>query len=294
MLEINILWPGCPDDALMRNKASGWSLLRKANSRHPERSEGSPFRKVLRCDQNDWYATGLSATDAHYPSTRRLVGDKTNFNCRLKAHEGMPAFQADSRSGEILQGARGCGNSGLLLFAAELDPAASARWHDAYEKKFWKDTGWMAGFTELPAAAHSEFMDVDSGPVLFGFGSVASAFGIGAARSVGRFDHAAPLTVEIVACSWPTPFGLLVPGLMGRAMAESWCLGEVALLFSMTRPACVSERVPFEGPMPSIVWVLVAVYTGVGLLFIWFEIRSCRRLMREYKSRVTQPELRRG
>ena len=68
----------------------------------------------------------------------------------MKAAEGLPAFQADSRSGRIMQGARGCGNSGILLFAAELDPAVAGRWYDAYEKNFWKDTGWIAGFTEMP------------------------------------------------------------------------------------------------------------------------------------------------
>ena len=126
-------------------------------------------------------------------------------------------------------------------------------------------------------------MDVDSGPVLCGVGSVASAFGIGAAKTVGRIDHAAPLTMEAVACSWPTPFGLLIPGLMGRLAAKSWSLGEVALLFSMTRPTLAAETVPFEGHTPSIVWILLAVYAGAGVFFIWFEIRSARRLIRRHR-----------
>ncbi len=205
------------------------------------------------------------------------------FDGPLKAPEGLPAFQADSRSGRIIQGGRGCGNSGLLLFAAELDPEVAGRWYTAYETDFWKDTGWIAGFTEMPRDWDEPFMDVDSGPVLFGFGSVATAFGIGAAKVVGRYDHAAALTMEAIACSWPTPFGFLIPGLMGHLAVKSWSLGEVAILFSMTRPTCVVERVPLEGPAPGIVWLLLAAYTGVGLFSIWFEIRSCRRLMRRYK-----------
>ncbi len=163
------------------------------------------------------------------------------FDGPLKAAEGLPAFQAESRSGRILQGARGCGNSGILLFASELDPVVAGRWYDAYEGNFWKDTGWIAGFTEMPRQSRENFMDVDSGPVLCGIGSVSSAFGIGAAKTVGRFDHAAPLTMEVVACSWPTPFGFLVPGLMGRLAVKSWSLGEVALLFSMTRPTLAAR-----------------------------------------------------
>ena len=92
------------------------------------------------------------------------------FDGPVKAAEGLPAFQADSRSGRIIQGARGCGNSGILLFTAELDRAVAARWYDAYERNFWKDTGWIAGFTEKPRNAHDPFMDVDSGPVFFGIG----------------------------------------------------------------------------------------------------------------------------
>ena len=211
------------------------------------------------------------------------------FHGPLLASEGLPAFQADSRSGRIIQGARGCGNSGILPFAAELDATIAGRWYDAYEENFWDDNGWVAGFTETPKTSPS-FMDVDSGPVLFGFGSVASAFGIGAAKSVGRMDHAAPLTMEVVACSWPTPFGPLIPGFLGRVAANSWSLGEVALLFSMTRPTFAAETTLFEGHVPLVVWTLAAVYAAVGLFFIWFEIRSTRRLLQRRKETNTSAE----
>jgi hypothetical protein len=154
------------------------------------------------------------------------------------------------------------------------------KWGNAYEKNFWKDTGWVAGFSEMPRGSQADFMDVDSGPVLFDVGSVASAFAIGAAKSVGRIDHAAPLAAEVVAASWPTPFGPLIPGFMGRVAVKSWSLGEVALLFSMTRPTLAAETVPFEGHTPWIVWALFLVYAGAGSFLIWFEIRSCRRLIR--------------
>lgn len=202
------------------------------------------------------------------------------FDGPLKAAEGLPAFQADSRSGGIIQGARGCGNSGILLFTAELDTGVAARWYSDYEKGFWKDTGWLVGFTEKLRDSNEKFMDVDSGPVVCGFGAVASAFGIGAAKVVGRNDHAAPLTMEAVACSWPTPFGPLIPGLMGRLATDSWSLGEVALLFSMTRPTVAAQTVPFEGHAPGIVWILLCVYAGAGVFFIWFEIRCIRRRLR--------------
>jgi len=215
-------------------------------------------------------AAQLDGTN-HTQLARSLM---TTFNGPIRAVEGLPAFQVDAKSGQILQNARGCGNSGILQFAAELDPPLASLWYHNYESQFWKDTGWMAGFSELPNGSDPTFMDVDSGPVLLGLGSVASAFGIGAAKTVGRIDHAAPLTMEAVACSWPTPFGFLVPGFLGKMAADSGCLGEVALLFSMTRPAYGVERVPFTGHAPGVVWILLFVYAGLGLFFIGTELRS--------------------
>ncbi|MEN6451694.1 MAG: hypothetical protein ABFC96_14475 [Thermoguttaceae bacterium] len=213
-------------------------------------------------------------------------GLMTSFDGPMKAPEGLPAFQADSRSGGILQGARGCGNSGIIIFAAELDRAIAGQWYDAYERRFWKDTGWIAGFTEMPRGARDAFADVDSGPVLCEIGSVSSAFGIGAAKAVGRYDHAAPMTAEMVACSWPTPFGFLIPGVMGRVAAKSWSLGEVAMLFSMTRPTLTENAVPFRGRHAAIVWIMLAFYAGSGVFLIWFEIRTTRRRIRRYRETV--------
>ncbi|HKK19110.1 MAG TPA: hypothetical protein VJ952_10560 [Opitutales bacterium] len=127
-------------------------------------------------------------------------------------------------------------------------------------------------------------MDVDSGPVAFEFGSVASAFGIGAANSVGRLDHSVPLTYQAVACSWPTPFGFMIPKLMGLVAVDSPSLGEVALLFSMSRPNQVGQVVHYDGNVPGIVWVMLAAYLGVGVMFIALEVRGIRRTLKKYRS----------
>jgi len=52
---------------------------------------------------------------------------------------------------------------------------------------------------------------------------------------------------------------------MGRLAADSWSLGEIALLFSMTRPTLAAKTVPFTGHAPWIVWICLAVYTGGGV-----------------------------
>jgi hypothetical protein len=186
---------------------------------------------------------------------------------------GLPAFMADKKTGTPSDPPRGCGNSGILCFAAELDPAVATRWFEAHEARFWKENIWLAGFTEFPKGTASAFSDVDSGPVFCGFGSVASAFGIGAAKSVGRMDRAAPLTLEAVACSWPTPFGFLLPAAMGKLAADGGCLAETAFLFSMTRPSHVSPAVHFSGHAPLLVWVMFFAYLGAGILVIRHALR---------------------
>jgi hypothetical protein len=207
------------------------------------------------------------------------------MNGPLRTPQGVPAFQANSRSGDVLQGARGCNTSGLLNMAAELDPHTARQWYEAHVRHFWDGGKWIVGFREMPKGSDDSFMDVDSGPVVGGLGSVASAFGIGAARVVGRFDHAAPLTMECVALSWPTPFGLLTPGVLGSLAADGWCLGEIALLFSMSRPAPPHVSVPFAGPVPRMVWAAAAVYLTFGLLLIigqtqrWLRWARRRRLL---------------
>lgn len=191
--------------------------------------------------------------------------------------QGLPAFRVDKETGRVWEQPRGCGNSGILSMAAELDPQAAARWFRLHEARFWKQNAWLAGFTELPRGSSARFSDVDSGPVLFEFGSVASAFGIGAANACGRPDRAAVLTMEAVACSWPTPFGFLVPSAMGYVAVGGGCLAESALLFSMTRPNRTGAATPFAGPVPLVVWGLSLAYLGLGAWFIGSEWRVLRR-----------------
>ncbi len=180
---------------------------------------------------------------------------------------GLPSFQVRKETGEPLQLARGSGNSGIIPLAAELDSLKASVWFNAYVDNYWK-SGWVSGFQETPHG-HPELEDVDSGPSLFGVGSVATGFGLGAARSVGRYDYAVPLAMETVAGSWPTPFGLLLPGVLGWAAADGWCFGELALHYSMTRPNQTQGVTGYEGGVPGMVWVFLLLYgSGAGLL-LW-------------------------
>ena len=116
------------------------------------------------------------------------------FDGPLKAPEGLPAFQAESRRAGSSRGARlrklghppvcrRTGPGGRRPLVRRLRSRTSG-----------KTPAGSPASRKCRADRNEDLMDVDSGPVLCGVGSVASAFGIGAAKTAGRCDHAAPLT----------------------------------------------------------------------------------------------------
>jgi len=185
----------------------------------------------------------------------------------------LPPFQADSKSGISLQEAKGSGTSSLFPFMLTLDDQAAQRWYAVYTEHFWQATPWYSGFREFPRGA-SAFEDVDSGPIIHGIGSVASIFGIGASKSMGRLDQAVPLTLEVVAFSWPTPFGFLIPSLGTKVLADSWVLGDTGLLYTMTRSVYSDTIMPFKHTAPLIVWTAMLVFLVIGgiLLYLGFQL----------------------
>lgn len=216
-----------------------------------------------------WATAAIGRVDGLSREERTRVGQLVMASMAgpLADKLGLPAMRVDARTGEQQQASRGCSNSGLLSFAYEVSPELASRWYSSYEAHFWKRTPWVSGFREHPLGT-KRFSDVDSGPILFDIGTAASLFGIGAARIAGRFDQAAPMTMEAVAAAWPTPFGLFVPALMGSLAVDSSCLGETAFLFAMTRPNYEKSHRTYQGPAPLIVYGIIAFYAllGVGLL----------------------------
>jgi hypothetical protein len=197
---------------------------------------------------------------------------------QVKTEHGLPAFRVDSRTAQILQPARGCANSGILNLTGELDPVVADRWYASYVEHYWVD-GWVKGFREMPPGMET-FCDVDSGPVVFGIGSVASAFGIGAARAVGHHDHAARLSMEAVAASWPSPFGPLLPGVVSLVAADGWCFGEIAMYFAMTRPNYSGHLVLHDGSVPPFIWLCSLLYFAGGALIAAREWQYWRKRLR--------------
>jgi len=200
---------------------------------------------------------------------------------RLDEHTGLPDWRANPRTGQGIGGARGVGMSFMLTWAPELWPETSREWYTRYETHFWQRGSGLAGFCEFPEGEpRPEWftIDVDAGPVIAGYGTAASAFGIGAARANGRFDHAYPLNAEAIAVSWPLPNGTLLGPRLLSDLSEAPYVGETVLLFNLPRYPVVESGVGARGRLPAIVYPVILIYTSAGVLCIRTAVRSVKQV----------------
>jgi hypothetical protein len=198
---------------------------------------------------------------------------------RLDERTQLPAYRASSKTGRGLGPARGVGISFMLIWVPELWPETARQWYTSYEEHFWQ-SGWMlAGFRELSREVPTArwFADVDAGPVIAGYGTAASAFGIGATRANGRFDQAYPLSAQALVVSWPLPDGTLLLPRMLSNLSDAPYVGEAALLFTLTRQPLVDVDVTERGRLPFFVYLALAFYVGAAILCIGAPITLLRR-----------------
>jgi hypothetical protein len=201
---------------------------------------------------------------------------------------GLVPYAAVASFGEPIDSARGCGNSYVSLFSPEIWPEQAHRWYDLYSHYFWQETWTCAGFREFPNdLPHNDwYIDVDSGPVLKGFGCAACAFGVGAARVNGHFEQACPLTAEMLVTSWPLPNGTcLFPRLLSNA-ADAPYLGEAGILFNLTRMPVEGSPIKTGGSIPGFVWIFLALQFGMGLILLMAPILSLRQWRKRHATRV--------
>jgi hypothetical protein len=204
-------------------------------------------------------------------SLRAFTGDMADA-------DGLVPYRVDVATGQQLQPSRGIGNSWVSLYAVDLWPAQARDWYSRYERSFWQDRGWAAGFREFARDTPDTdwLTEVDAGPVLDGFGTSANAFGIAAARRNGRFDHAYTLSTEMLAMSWPLPDGtLLAPRALSHA-ADAPYLGEAGILFFLTVAPAPGVPIVTGGHAPLLVYVALLGYFGVAALLSWASVRLLR------------------
>lgn len=212
---------------------------------------------------------------------------------RLDSSTGLPCYNVDADTGRGWGSARGVGISFMLIWAPELWPNTAAQWYELYDKHFWQQERLIAGFREYPHSSNKPewFVEVDAGPVVNGYGIAASAFGVGAARANGRFNHAYTLSTLAMAAAWPLPDGTLLVPRMLSDLSEAPYLGEAALLFSLSRRSVIptAETGPKKNiPWVVYIWIVLLLAVGVGIVFS--ALRIIRRIRRTYSVKNTEEQ----
>lgn len=214
---------------------------------------------------------------------------------RLDSHTGLPAYRVDSKTGLAEDSARGVGLSFMLIWAPQLWPQTAQDWYAKYERLFWQQGLFFAGFREFPHdidVGWINISDVDAGPIVGGYGVAASAFGVGAARAMGDADRAYKLAAQALAACWPLPDGTLLMPRVLSAVSDSPYLGEAATLFALTRrPVIPMQAVPGTR-LPLIVYLGILALLALGTYEVLASARKLRRWRRSRPNRyVPSPEL---
>jgi hypothetical protein len=159
-------------------------------------------------------------------------------------------------------------------------PETTRDWYAKYEDYFWQKGRWFAGFREYPKGidvGRLAFSDVDAGPVIGGYGVAACAFGIGAARVMGRPDHTYPLAAQAIVASWPLPDGTLLGPRILSNLSNAPYLGECALLFALTLEPIEVSKVIDRGKLPRSVYAGVLLGISLGTYIVLATILKTRR-----------------
>jgi len=112
---------------------------------------------------------------------------------------GLP-YAEESKSADgaerYLVRPRGCDLSLRIMYLGLFDRDRAKTLYTRYVEHFWLERFVAAGFAEWPGGG-AGFVDADSGPVLLGIGSAASAMGIGAAVVAGDEYRRARLLAQV-------------------------------------------------------------------------------------------------
>lgn len=198
---------------------------------------------------------------------------------------GLVPYSVDYLRGTQDEPSRGIGNSHVLISAPELWPKQAKTWYDLYEKHFWQERWWAAGFREYPKdVTDYSWYDVDAGPIIDGFSISGNAFGVAAARINGRFDHAYTLSAQVLTACWPLPNGMQ---LLPRALSESSgghapYLGESAIMFFLTQNPKDGTNTVTGGHLVGSVYLGLLFYLGFGGLVLWRAASNVRKLWGEH------------
>ena len=135
----------------------------------------------------------------------------------LDASTGLPKSELSGK-GPGAKYPRGCAQSFISRYLSEVDPALASTWWNNYREHYLVHIGAVVGFREWPRGVERKG-DVDSGPIILGIGTAASAFGISAAKAQGDVVLAGQLEASASAVMMTGLGGDVAQGVLAQAIS---------------------------------------------------------------------------
>ena len=178
---------------------------------------------------------------------------------RLDPATGLLPHRVDSKTGEVLEGARGSSQSLIARFLVEVDPEWGRIQYALFRRQFVAPLLGAPGVREYPEQIAAQG-DIDSGPLVAGFSASATVVMIGAAQVQGDREIADALIDASEAAGLPIRWGGSKRYLLGLLP-----IGDAFLVWAKTSRPWVATW--SEATMPRVVegwWRLPA--HGVSLI----------------------------
>jgi hypothetical protein len=150
----------------------------------------------------------------------------------ISADSGLVAQAVDAATGAPRDPGRGSGSALAAYFLAYADPAMSASLYRAVHRELFRTIIGFGVVLEHPSDCEKckGRVDIDSGPVVFGFGVSATGFAIGASRAHDDRDAFASLYATAHLFGAPFDEGQV------RTFATGGPLGDAILFAMLTAP----------------------------------------------------------
>jgi len=145
-------------------------------------------------------ALTLAATRTGAPELRSAAAALQESLAALE-RTGLPPSEVEPGTLAARAGPRGCAIAWTVAVRGTYDPVAARELYGRARPALWMSLGPVAAFREWPRGDEGE-ADADSGPVLFGVGTSATALASVAAGAAGRPGDARALGATVRA-GWP-------------------------------------------------------------------------------------------
>jgi hypothetical protein len=195
---------------------------------------------------------------------------------------GLLNMQIDGR-GWILDGPRGCGLSWTLAFLPNLAPELAREQYGVYRATWFGHPLGTTGIREFPRERTARFTDSDTGPIIFGYGTAATGFGIAAAKANNDTEDLTGLLRALEIFSFPA---------YSTDLSHSRFFGQVLLADELAlwgQTLCRWDAPTRFPPPPAPAglrnfWVVEAMLGVLTVLASWMLVRSVRRAWRSFRA----------